>query len=119
MTHSFPTRGSSDLAVLDKDSIGKLKDGIVAGGANNQLATKSDGSHMRTRNILYAPDYVINAGGIINVALEYLGKGDRAEVNSRIEQIPERLTDIWQESERSGKPSSEIADAMAKKLIGR
>src|SRR3546814_10963302 len=43
-------------AVLDKDSIGKLKAGIVAGGANNQLATKSDGSHMRTRNILYAPD---------------------------------------------------------------
>src|SRR3546814_4681129 len=39
-------------AVLDKDSIGKLKAGIVAGGANNQLATKSDGSHMRTRNIL-------------------------------------------------------------------
>src|SRR3546814_16946290 len=58
-------------AVLDKDSIGKLKAGIVAGGANNQLATKSDGRHMRTRNILYAPDYVIHAGGIINVALQY------------------------------------------------
>src|SRR3546814_7631379 len=93
-------------AVLDKDSIGKLKAGIVAGGANNQLATKSDGSHMRTRNILSAPDYVINAGGIINVALEYLGKGDRAEVNSRIEQIPERLTD------RSEEHKSELQSLM-------
>src|SRR3546814_14347294 len=52
-------------AVLDKDSIGKLKAGLVAGGANTQLATKSDGSHIRARNIIYAPDYVIHAGGKI------------------------------------------------------
>ncbi|HKX22125.1 MAG TPA: amino acid dehydrogenase, partial [Rhizorhapis sp.] len=92
---------------------------IIAGGANNQLATRADGERVLDRGILYAPDYVINAGGIINVALEYLGQGDRAEVNSRIEQIPERLTGIWQESESSGVPASDVADAMAKKLIGR
>lgn len=106
-------------AVLDKNSIGKLKAGIVAGGANNQLATRADGDRIVERGILYAPDYVINAGGIINVALGYLGDGDRAEVNSRIEQIPARLVAIWQQSEATGLPASDVADAMAKKLIGR
>jgi leucine dehydrogenase len=106
-------------AILNKESIGRLKAGIAAGGANNQLATRADGSRVLERGILYAPDYVINAGGIINVALEYLGQGDREEVNNRIEQIPARLTGIWQESERTGIPASDVADAMAKKLIGR
>ncbi|MBB4642054.1 Glu/Leu/Phe/Val family dehydrogenase [Rhizorhapis suberifaciens] len=106
-------------AILNEDSIGKLKAGIIAGGANNQLATRTDGDRVLSRGLLYAPDYVINAGGIINVALEYLGQGDRVEVNSRIEQIPARLTRIWQESERCGLPASEVADALAKKLIGR
>lgn len=106
-------------AILEKESIGKLKAGIVAGGANNQLATRADGNRLLERGILYAPDYVINAGGIINVALEYLGQGTRTEVNSRIEQIPARLTGIWQESERTGIPASDVADAMAKRLIGR
>jgi leucine dehydrogenase len=106
-------------AILNKESIGRLNAGIVAGGANNQLATRTDGSRVLERGILYAPDYVINGGGIINVALEYLGQGDREEVNSRIEQIPARLTGIWQESERTGIPASDVADAMAKKLIGR
>jgi leucine dehydrogenase len=106
-------------AILNEDSIGRLKAGIVAGGANNQLATRADGGRVLDRGILYAPDYVINAGGIINVALEYLGQGDRSEVNNRIEQIPARLTGIWQESERTGLPASDVADAMAKKLIGR
>ena len=106
-------------AILNKESIGKLKAGIVAGGANNQLATRADGNRVLERGILYAPDYVINAGGIINVALEYVGQGDRSEVNNRIEKIPARLTGIWQESERTGIPASDVADAMAKKLIGR
>lgn len=106
-------------AILNKDSIPRLKAGIVAGGANNQLATRADGDRIVQHGILYAPDYVINAGGIINVAIGYLGQGDRAEVNSRIEQIPARLTGIWQESEASGLPASDVADAMAKKLIGR
>lgn len=106
-------------AILDRDSIDKLKARIVAGGANNQLATRADGDRLLSRGILYAPDYVINAGGIINVALEYLGQGDRAEVNSRIEQIPARLTGIWEESDRTGISASDVADAMAKRLIGR
>ena len=52
------------------------------------------------RGILYAPDYVINAGGIINVCTEYLGDGDASLVRERIEGIPVRLEQIWGESAR-------------------
>jgi len=106
-------------AILDEHSIPRLAAPIVAGGANNQLATAADAARLHARGILYAPDYVINAGGIINVALEYLGQGDRSEVDKRIAQIPERLRAIWAESRSSGRPAADVADAMARKLIGR
>ena len=106
-------------AILTEASIAKLRTKVVAGGANNQLATREDGTRLHERGILYAPDYVINAGGIINVGLEYLGHGDEAEVNARIAKIPDRLVEVWDESERSGRPSSEVADTIAQRLIGR
>ena len=106
-------------AILTADSIAALKVPVVAGGANNQLATAVDGQRIHDRGILYAPDYVINAGGIINVALEYLGQGSRSEVESRIARIPERLESIWDESSATNRPASDVADAMARKLIGR
>jgi leucine dehydrogenase len=106
-------------AILTADSIAALNVPVVAGGANNQLATASDGQRIHDRGILYAPDYVINAGGIINVALEYLGQGSRSEVESRIACIPERLESIWDESSATDRPASDVADAMARKLIGR
>ena len=106
-------------AILDEQSIAALKTGIVAGGANNQLATPADADRIHARGILYAPDYVINAGGIINVALEYLGQGDRAEVEARVARIPERLDAIWTESAASGVPAALVADRMAMRLIGR
>ncbi|SBV32177.1 Leucine dehydrogenase [uncultured Sphingopyxis sp.] len=106
-------------AILTEQSIAKLRVPIVAGGANNQLATALDGQRVHDRGIVFAPDYVINAGGIINVALEYLGQGNREEVESRIHQIPGRLAEIWAESKASGTPASVVADRMAQKLIGR
>ncbi|WP_431470803.1 Glu/Leu/Phe/Val family dehydrogenase [Sphingosinithalassobacter sp. LHW66-3] len=106
-------------AVLTESSIAALQCQVVAGGANNQLATRVDGRRLHARGILYAPDYVINAGGIINVGLEYLGQGDRAEVEARIARIPERLTEVWDESERTGDPESEVADRIAQRIIGR
>jgi leucine dehydrogenase len=63
-------------AIFDERTIAALKVPVVAGGANNQLATPEDGERLHARGILYAPDYVINAGGIINVCTEYLGDGD-------------------------------------------
>lgn len=106
-------------AILTETSIASLQTGIVAGGANNQLATPEDGARLHARGILYAPDYVINAGGIINVCLEYLGQGDRAEVDARVRKIPERLVEVWDESDRLALPIADVADMIAKRLIGR
>jgi leucine dehydrogenase len=106
-------------AILTEQSIAALKTPIVAGAANNQLATPEDGARLHARGILYAPDYVINAGGIINVCTEYLGDGDANLVRQRIEGIPVRLEQIWSDSAASGRDPAAVADTMAQKLIGR
>jgi len=106
-------------AILDEYSIPRLQAGIVAGGANNQLATAQDAQRVHARGIVYAPDYVINAGGIINVASEYFRLGDRAYVEGMVAQIPGRLRDIWAQSAASGHPAAIVADEMAQRLIGR
>ena len=106
-------------AILDEQTIAALRTPIIAGGANNQLATANDGQRLHARGILYAPDYVINAGGIINVCTEFLGDGDASLVRQRIEGIPVRLEQIWTESRASGRDPASVADAMAQRLIGR
>lgn len=106
-------------AILTEESIAALRTPVVAGGANNQLATPADGQRLHARGILYAPDYVINAGGIINVCTEYLGDGDATLVRQRIEGIPVRLEQIWSESQQTGRDPAAVADAMAQRLIGR
>ena len=106
-------------AILTAETIPALNTPIVAGGANNQLATPEDGERIAARGILYAPDYVINAGGIINVSTEYLGDGDSSLVRERIEAIPGRLEQIWAESAATGRNPAAVADAMAQRLIGR
>jgi leucine dehydrogenase len=106
-------------AILTAESIAALRVPIVAGGANNQLATEAEGDLIHGRGILYAPDYVINAGGIINVASEYLKDADEAGVKAKIEQIPGRLEQIWAESDATGRNPAAVADDMARRLIGR
>jgi leucine dehydrogenase len=106
-------------AILNEETIAGLKVPVVAGGANNQLATPEDGRRVHDRGILYAPDYVINAGGIINVCTEYLGDGDASLVRQRIEGIPVRLEQVWTESATTGRDPAAVADAMAQRLIGR
>ena len=106
-------------AIFNETTIANLKVPVVAGGANNQLATPQDGERLHARNILYAPDYVINAGGIINVCTEYLGDGDATLVRRRIEGIPVRLEQIWSEGAETGRDPAAVADAMAQRLIGR
>jgi leucine dehydrogenase len=105
-------------AILTASSVAALKVKAVAGGANNQLATGPEGKMLADRGILYAPDYVINAGGIINV-LRHIDNAGDDEINRRIDDIPERLSAIWQESDSSGITPAEVADNMAQKLIGR
>ena len=111
-------------AILSEATISQLACRIVAGGANNQLARAGDGARLAERGILYAPDYVINAGGIINVSLEYLASQHGASVNmadvqGRIDQIPVRLQTIWQQSDMTGTSADAVADRMAQELIGR
>ena len=111
-------------AILDEEGISRLDCRIVAGGANNQLAGPGNGAALAQRGILYAPDYVINAGGIISVTMEYLCRRDNTpcdinEVRKRIALIPERLSKIWHDSEASGSSPDRVADAMAQELIGR
>ena len=106
-------------AILTEQTIEALRTPIVAGGANNQLATPEDGQGLHARGILYAPDYVINAGGIINVCTDSVGDGDAGLVRQRIEGIPVRLEQIWAESASTGRDPAAVADAMAQRLIGR
>jgi len=106
-------------AILSEQSIAALNVPVVAGGANNQMATSEDGDRIHARGILYAPDYVINAGGIINVSTEYLKDGDQDMVRRRIEAIPGKLEAIWQESAETGRNPARVAGDMARRLIGR
>ena len=111
-------------AILDDEGIARLEAPIVAGGANNQLARAGHGQKLAERGILYAPDYVINAGGIISVTLEYLARQngqpcDINQVRKRLAQIPGRLEEIWQQSDSTGVSPDGVADRMAQKLIGR
>ncbi len=104
-------------AILSEQSIPTIKASIVAGGANNQLETDEDGQRLSDAGILYAPDYVINGGGIINVACEYSGGVDDAEVDVLVAAIGPHLTRIFEEAAASGKPTNVIADAHARKII--
>lgn len=104
-------------AILNERSIPRLRTTIVAGGANNQLETPTDGQRLNDAGILYAPDYVINGGGIINVASEYYGDADDEEVMRRIAAIGPRLTGIFEESKQSGKPTNVVADEQAERII--
>ncbi len=104
-------------AILTKDSIARLQARVVAGGANNQLETHADGQRITDAGILYAPDYVINAGGIINVSSEYYGNSTDAEVMEQVAAIGPRLTKIFEEAAASNKPTSEIANAHARRII--
>src|SRR5690606_33962879 len=75
--------------VLSAATIPELKAGIVAGSANNQLAEHGDAHLLRKKGVLYAPDYVINAGGLINVAAELAPDGyNREQAMAKVAQIP-------------------------------
>ncbi len=104
-------------AILTSETIPLLKASIVAGGANNQLATDADGQRLSDAGVLYAPDYVINGGGIINVASEYYGSESDAQVLESVAEIGKRLTKIFEAAKASGDPTNVIADNLAQKII--
>jgi leucine dehydrogenase len=104
-------------AVFDANTIPKLQTPIIAGAANNQLATAQDGARLHSAGVLYAPDYVINAGGIISVGREYLGGATAESILAEIHRIPVRLTEIFARSSATNRPTSELADEMARQLL--
>ncbi len=103
--------------ILTAQTIPGLKAKIVAGAANNQLATDDDGMRLTERDILYAPDYVINAGGIINVAHEYYGNSSEERVRADVVRIAERLDAIFAEARTTGQPTNVIADELARRIV--
>ncbi len=102
--------------ILDHRTIPQLKAKLVCGGANNQLATEADGELLVDRGIVYAPDYVVNAGGIINVSAEYLGETTE-QVRERVLAIAPRLATVLRQAERDGKPANVVADTLARQII--
>jgi len=103
--------------ILNSESIPRIRASIIAGAANNQLSTDDDGRRLADRNILYAPDYVINAGGIISVAREYLGHSSASEVRREVERIPRRLEEIFASARESAKPTNRVADELARGIV--
>jgi len=77
--------------LLNASTIRELKTKIIAGAANNQLATLEDGDFLHARGIWYLPDFLVNAGGIISVAHEYLGTGSEERVTREVERIADRV----------------------------
>ena len=102
-------------AVVSDDTIGELRAGIVAGSANNQLAEDRHGTELAARGILYAPDYVINAGGIIEIAHspDFGGNHDEAEIFTHLDKIHDTLAEIFQRADAENAATNIVADAMA------
>lgn len=101
---------------LNAQSIAELGAPVVCGGANNQLATDKDGKRLVARGVVYAPDYVVNAGGIINVMAEYEGESG-AVVEPRVRAIGPRVADLLARAKTSGVAPHRLADQTARALL--
>jgi leucine dehydrogenase len=106
-------------AILNDTNIPAIRAKVVCGAANNQLALPRHGLALAERGILYAPDYVVNAGGIINVAYEVGGNYDARAVEDHIARIPLTLEQIFEEAASEKLTPDVVADLMAQRLIGR
>jgi leucine dehydrogenase len=99
--------------VLNQDTVPGLACRVVAGAANNQLAEPSDGDRLAQAGILYAPDYVVNAGGVIHLAgYETLG-WDQATMASALEGIARTLTEVFARADEDGISTAAAADRLA------
>lgn len=100
-------------AILNLETIKQLQVKVVAGSANNQLAHHHYGALLMERDILYAPDFLINAGGLIHVAVIY-DKGDLARTVEQINSIYEKVYDIFARSAREQAATNQIAEQIAR-----
>lgn len=105
-------------AVINDETIPLLKAKVIAGSANNQLKENKHGDTLHEMGIIYAPDYVINAGGVINVADELYGY-NRERAFKKIEQIYDNIKKVFEISKRDQIPSYVAADRMAEERINK
>ena len=94
-------------------TLSKAEKDAIAGAANNQLATEADGQRLVERGITYAPDYVVNAGGIINVSAEYLGEAADV-VEGRVRAIAPRLLKVLETAKSENVPPHVAADRLVR-----
>ncbi len=105
-------------AVINDRTIGQLKCKVVAGGANNQLAEERHGDALLERGIVYDPDFVINAGGIINVSVEFMPGGYDEEASlKRVHNIRQAMKDIFATARAQQIPTSKAAIVLAEKIV--
>ncbi|MBM4357665.1 MAG: amino acid dehydrogenase [Deltaproteobacteria bacterium] len=104
-------------SALNDDTIPRLRAGVVAGAANNQLAEQRHGDDLHSRGILYAPDYAINAGGLINVAMELQGY-DAAKARAKTLLVHDTIREIAERSRASFTPTYRVADRMVEEKLG-
>jgi leucine dehydrogenase len=105
--------------ILNKDTIPKLKARIVCGAANNQLQTPSDGESLKERGVLYAPDFVVNAGAAIYLLGVEKLKWSKDKTEEEIRRIGETLRKVYKEAEEGGIPTEEAALRIAEKNLSR
>lgn len=101
---------------INPQTVDRLRCAAVAGAANNQLDSPEMGDALAERGILYAPDYVINSGGLIFVALQHQGHSS-AEIAAHLGRIDARLTEIYAEAEAERRSPARVADDLAERLI--
>lgn len=103
-------------AILNDRTIPEIRAKVIAGGANNQLERPHHGFRVLDRGILFAPDYVINGGGIIRVCGQIYGWSDD-QIRAKTERIGATLSEVFVRAKAEGKPTHEIADAIARGRI--
>jgi leucine dehydrogenase len=107
-------------AVLNDETLPRLKTRIVAGAANNVLLREEHGARLKAMGVLYAPDYVINAGGIINVSIEVEKGGyDEARSKKKVENIYHALKKVFALSRSAGISTNEASNRLAEEILAR
>ncbi|MCV2423194.1 Leu/Phe/Val dehydrogenase [Paucibacter sp. DJ2R-2] len=104
-------------ASLNASSIPTIRAQLIAGAANNQLATVEDGDTLQQRGICYLPDYLVNAGGIISVAREYRNEGEESAVMAEVSRIGERVAELLERVKAEGTTPGRAADAWARSKL--
>ena len=104
-------------AIINPKTIPMLNCKAVAGGANNQIYDEASGLALKARGIFYAPDFVINGGGVINAAAEVDGPYNKEAVLKKVDNIYNSIEHILTESKRTGKPEGVIATEWAESII--